>query len=181
MAAPDIQIVGLREVRRALRQVDEELPRELSRELKQRVAVPVATLIAARVPLGPGRKGHWRSEIRAGGNARGAYITWGRSAHRWRGWVEFGGDRVHSGAIKGTQRFAEITPTGLRRGRRVVIGTARGQRRAIIGDTSGAVISRRPYLPEGRYVYPTVKRAEPLARRAAERVIKDLARKAGLD
>lgn len=95
MLETKVVIHGLRDVRSALAKVDAAAPAALRRALKEEVAEPAAGRIRARVPVGPGAGGHWRSEIKAGATARGAHVTWGRSARPYAGWVEFGGTLRH--------------------------------------------------------------------------------------
>lgn len=84
-----VQVTGLREVIKTLRDIDAELPREVARALKERVAAPVAARIKAKVPVGPVRGGHWRDDIRASGTQKGAFIVWGRGDRVYPPLVEF--------------------------------------------------------------------------------------------
>lgn len=86
-----ITISGIPELKAALRHIDAQLPRELQRRLKQQVADPAAASIRAAIPVGPAAGGHWRSDISAGSNSKGAFVTWGRTERPYAGWVEFGG------------------------------------------------------------------------------------------
>ena len=95
----EVQIAGLREFRRALKEIDTQLPKELSKAMRTQVAGPVAARVQVGLPQRkrPRPRGQrpWATEIRPGGSAKGAYITWGRAGalRGARGWLEFGGKR----------------------------------------------------------------------------------------
>lgn len=91
MVQAEVQVEGLREFRSAIRKVDSDLPKDMRRAMRHDVADPVARRVRSRVPVGPGRGGHWRDIIRGGATQRNAYVQWGRAKVPYAGWVEFGG------------------------------------------------------------------------------------------
>ena len=138
-----IQVDGLKELKKQLREVDASLTKELRRELRS-VSQTAERAIRSNVPVGPARGGHWRTAIRAGATPTSAYVTWGRASVPYAPWLEFGGT--------------------LRR-RRPVSG----------GFTS----IPRTRTPQGRYVFPVVRRLQPLLERQAEAALDRVIRKAG--
>lgn len=108
MARPEIEIIGLKEVVRAFKQVE-----GATADLKlanKTAAQYVAERAASRVPV---RTGKLRSSIRAAGQARGGLVRMGSGRLPYAGPVEFGG---YPGS--------------------------------------------RPYVKEGRYLFPTAKEAK---------------------
>lgn len=91
MVTPEVEIDGLREFRRALKKVDKDLPKEMRATMRRMVADPIAAKIKTKVPVGPGKGGHWRDAIRGGATQRNAYIQWGKAKIPYAGWMEFGG------------------------------------------------------------------------------------------
>lgn len=152
MADQRIYVDGLRDLRRALQALDEDLDtraarNELRAELKE-VAELAAQRIRLRVPYDTSRRRkqrgvaeHWRDKISAGASQRSAYVTWGRGTVPYAGWLEFGGTRKGRGGGEAT----------------------------------------RPRTPDGRFVFPEVARARSvLERNLAERLDR-LIRRHGLD
>lgn len=85
-----VDVEGLSDFRRSLREVDRELPKELRAALRRDVADPVAGQVQTRVPV---KSGAWRKAIRGGATQSAAYIQWGRAKVPYAGWLEFGGKR----------------------------------------------------------------------------------------
>ena len=67
-----IQVTGLRELHRALKQMDAELPKELKGRMKA-IADRVASIVRGRLPS---VSGTMRRKTKAQANARGAGISW---------------------------------------------------------------------------------------------------------
>lgn len=109
MTRPAVEVVGLRELSRSLRQF-EDGAKDL-RTANKRAAEYVAEKAAARVPV---RSGRLQKSIRGAGQARGAVVREGTARVPYAGSVEFGG-----------------WPKG------------------------------RPFVPEGRYLFPAAKDATP--------------------
>lgn len=126
----DIRIEGLRELNKALREVDEALPKEMRSNLKA-VADRVASKAAGRVPR---RSGKLASSIRGLASQKSASIAEGTARVPYAGSFEFGG-----------------WPKG------------------------------RPYLKEGRVLFPTAQESEDEVVEAVTEAIEGLIRKAGLD
>jgi HK97 gp10 family phage protein len=84
MARPDVHIVGLRELRAALRAIDPKLQREVNRALRDAVT-PMASEARREAPK---RRGVLARSVRAGATAKGAFIG-ARAPHA--GIHEFGG------------------------------------------------------------------------------------------
>lgn len=84
MAAPKVHVVGLRELRSALRAIDTSLPREINAALREAV-LPIASHARADAPH---LSGALARSVRAGATARGAFIG-ARAPHA--GVHEFGG------------------------------------------------------------------------------------------
>jgi len=105
----EVYVDGIKQVRKALNGVEERTAKEVNQALRDKVAEPVAARVRQRVPRstitrrGGRKKQHWADKIKAGGNASGAYITWGRKSVPWAPWVEFGG------TIEQPNRGVEIT------------------------------------------------------------------------
>jgi HK97 gp10 family phage protein len=84
MAAPKVHVVGLRELRSALRAIDTTLPREINAALREAVQ-PIASDARSSAPH---LTGALARSVRAGATARGAFIG-ARAQHA--GIHEFGG------------------------------------------------------------------------------------------
>src|SRR5262245_58300761 len=70
MTAPKVHVVGLKQLRSALRAIDTSLPREINAALREAVQ-PIAYDASTRAPR---RTGRLARSVRAGATARGAYI-----------------------------------------------------------------------------------------------------------
>jgi hypothetical protein len=110
--ADTVVVRGLRDVQKALRDVDRELGPELRKGLNE-VAEIVAS--AAR-PLVPTRSGRARASIKVGSSQRAAQLKVGGTKAEYFPWLDFGGTvgRKHA--------------------------------------------TRRPFIKEGRYIYPTLRK-----------------------
>lgn len=88
MAQGAVEVEGLREFRRAVKQVSSDLEKDLKRAMKADVAQPLAEKVKSEVPT---RSGRWRGVIRGGATAKNAYIQWGKAKVPYAAWREFGG------------------------------------------------------------------------------------------
>jgi hypothetical protein len=88
-----IEVAGLREFQKGLKQLSPEIDKELKTELK---AVAEAIVPDARRRL-PSRTGRASGSIRAGADAKGPYIVGGKKAVPYYGWLDFGSRNPRSG------------------------------------------------------------------------------------
>lgn len=140
--ADTVQVRGLRELQRGLKQIDAELAKELRKGLNE-----VAEIVAgAARPLVPSRSGRARSSIKVGSSQRAAQIKVGGTKAGYFPWLDFGGS-TGKGHIHG-KAF------------------------------SGSV--RRPFIKEGRYIYPTLARKRDEVEEKLFDVIGRLVESAGL-
>lgn len=88
-----VRIVGLRELRRALRAAGELMPQMLNDELRS-----IAEIVAARARTKvPHRSGRTAASIRPVIARGGAAVRAGGARVPWYGWLDFGGVRRHMG------------------------------------------------------------------------------------
>jgi hypothetical protein len=138
MSAPiEIEIRGLREFTRGLRDIDRDLPKAV-RIANNKAAQVVVNAAKPRIPLGPGRRGHARDTLKAKSTRTAVRISAGGKRNPYYPWLDFGG-RV-------------------------------GIRRSV----------SRPFIKEGRYIYPQIRRHRDDIIRAHQDAIQDLLREAGL-
>ena len=81
-----VRVEGLKELRRALNQVDKELTKELRGELKE-IGDDVAADARRRVPT---RTGRARDSVRSGVSGNNAYVAGGKKKVPYYGWLDFG-------------------------------------------------------------------------------------------
>lgn len=90
MAGGRVEVEGLDELRKTLRQVgDKALPKELA-QANKRAAEIVARAAAAKVPH---RTGKSQKGIRALGSQREGRVRSGGARYPWLPWLDFGGKR----------------------------------------------------------------------------------------
>lgn len=130
-----IDVRGLRDLRRALKDVEETTPAALRDGLADLSGI-VADEARSRVP---DRTGRARASITVRKRSAGAAIATGGRAAPYEPWLDFGGRVGRAGSI------------------------------------------RRPFLREGRYVYPALKDKRPVINDRLDRLLGDLAAKAGFD
>lgn len=151
MAAKTIHVRGLKEVRKALRDVDKTLGPELRKGLNE---VAELVLDTAR-PLVPHRSGDARASLKAGSTETAVQIKAGGSKAPYWGWLDFGGT-VGEG--------------------RVSAGVSKKRAGGAFGGSAGK--QKRRYIPEGRYIYPTLRKRRDDIEEAfydvIDRVTKDL-------
>jgi hypothetical protein len=85
-----IEVHGLKEFRRNLRQMDRGLPKGL-RVAGNKAAALVVAGAKPLVPLGPARGGHARDSIRAASTQSSARVKGGGSRFPYYPWLDFGG------------------------------------------------------------------------------------------
>lgn len=130
-----VQVRGLKELQRSLRQIDKGLGPEMRKGLNE-----VAEIVAGSArPLVPVRTGKARASIKAGSSARGAAIKVGGTKAPYFPWLDFGG-RV-------------------------------GPEKSV----------RRPFIPGGRYIYPSLRRHRDDVETKLFEVLERLAAAAGFD
>jgi hypothetical protein len=98
MAAPQVQVVGLRALNRDLQRLtDDRGPlNKLMAQAGRTAAEPVAAATRSALPQGdrPGElTGRLAGDVRVTASRSGASVRMGRSSIRYAGWVEFGGTR----------------------------------------------------------------------------------------
>lgn len=99
-----VKVTGLRELSRAMKQVDTELPKEL----KARFLVVARRVVGVAQQRMPQRTGRAQASVKARATVRGASIAAGGTAAPYYPWLDFGGSvgRGHrpgaawSGAVK---------------------------------------------------------------------------------
>lgn len=132
MPGPAIQIRGLGELSRALKDVDDELPKELRRGLKA-IADKVASGIRGRAPKGP--SGKFSSRIVGRATQKSASISWPRTAVPYAGFVEFGNVTGRGGGIGP----GDSNPRPYRQEGRYIFPYVEDHRTAIEGDIQSLV------------------------------------------
>ena len=104
MAAKAIEVHGLREFRRALREAGQQFPKEL-RQANKEAAELVAPEVRRRAPKGPheggGRVQPIVASVRAGGTQRAGYVAVGGARSPHAPVYEFGGTlRRHASTVR---------------------------------------------------------------------------------
>jgi hypothetical protein len=85
-----IQVSGLKQFNRTLRQIDKDAPKGL-RLAGNASAQIVVDDAKPRVPLGPGRGGHAKSSIKAASTRTAARVRAGGKRFPYFPWLDFGG------------------------------------------------------------------------------------------
>lgn len=85
-----IEVHGLREFRRNLRQMDRGLPKGL-RVAGNKAAALVVAKAKPKVPTGPAKGGHARDSIRAASTQSAARVAGGGARYPYYPWLDFGG------------------------------------------------------------------------------------------
>lgn len=89
-----IQISGLKEFRRALKEMDGESNKRL-RLIGNDAAKLIVQDAAPKVPLGPGRKGHARYSIKVRSTQTAVRVAEGGNRYPYMPWLDFGGTIRH--------------------------------------------------------------------------------------
>jgi hypothetical protein len=153
MPAAEINVTGLRELRAALRQVDKTILPELRQGLKSAVDI-LATDVKTHVPHNSGRAA---ASVRSVASGNTIYLKAGGARAPYFGWLDFGG------------KLPDKRP----RTKRALSwdGATNPSMRA-----EGAT---RAKLPDGRYIYPALRRKTPMIVNKAADAFDDAARRAG--
>jgi hypothetical protein len=148
-----ISVQGMKELRKALRDMDGESQKEIRVALNQ-VAAGVAQGAARRVPV---RTGKARATLRAMSSQTETRIAAGGKKAPYYGWLDFGGTVGHGRVAGGSKKLAG-------------------------GATGGhAGATKRPWFPGGRYIYPTIAANRDSLAKAVEKQLVELARSKGLE
>jgi hypothetical protein len=89
-----IQITGLREFRKSLKEMDGDLAKRI-RLVGNDAAKLVVQDAAPKVPLGPGRKGHARYSIKVRSTQTAVRVAEGGKRYPYMPWLDFGGTIRH--------------------------------------------------------------------------------------
>ncbi|HVW34043.1 MAG TPA: HK97 gp10 family phage protein [Acidimicrobiia bacterium] len=143
MADNIIQVKGITDLRKALRDISKDLAKELRVGLNEAARI-VADEAATKVPR---RSGAAAASIKVGSTQTAANVKVGGTAAPYFPWLDFGGS------------------------------TGRGHQAGEPG--SGAV--KRPFLKEGRYIYPTLAEKRDEVTKKVDEVLERLAKQAGFD
>ena len=130
-----IQVTGLKDLRKALRDVAKDAPKELSAGLAEASEIVAS---AAR-PKVPARTGRAAASIKVRKQSTGAALAVGGARAGYFPWLDFGGRT--------------------------------GKHKSV----------RRPFLREGRYIYPTLRDKRPDVNAKVDEVLARLAVRAGFD
>lgn len=130
-----IRIDGLRDLQKALRQIDGESQKEL-RVVLNKAAKIVAEAAAVRIPR---RSGRAAASIKPRSGQREASVQGGGARVKYYGWLDFGGSVGRNNSVK------------------------------------------RPFLRDGRYMYPAYRDRKATVQEELERSLTGLVRKAGLE
>lgn len=147
-----VAVVGLKDLKRALRQVDVALPKQLRTAFKP-IAEHVVSEVRSKLPT---RSGEAAASVRPRASQTGAGIAFPAGGVPWRGvkadyfpWLDFGGTTGPGHVANGHNGYG------------------------------GSIV--RPIVKGGRYVYPTIKEQGPFIVEAAGKAVDDVAREAGFE
>lgn len=105
---PAVRVEGLRELRKALGQIDKDLPKQLRKRFKA-IGDEVAADARRTMPVDTGKA---RASVRSGVSGNNAYVQIGKKTVPYAAWLDFGG---------------VLKPTGRRRNRIVRQRRPRGR------------------------------------------------------
>ncbi len=160
MAIAEVNITGLKELRRALNKVDKTIAAELREGLKDSVNI-ISADVRAHIPKNTGRAA---ASVRAVSRGNTIYLVGGKASVPYFGWLDFGGQLPD----KRPNTKKALAWSGL--------VNAQGSPKGVM-SSRGAY---RPVLKQGRYIYPGVERNMPKVIDAAGDAFDSSARKAGL-
>ena len=160
MAIGQVNITGLKELRRALNKVDKSIAAELREGLKDSVNI-ISADVRARIPKDTGRAA---ASVRAVSRGNTIYLVGGKASVPYFGWLDFGGKLPD----KQPNTKKALAWAGLVNGK----GMPKG-----VLSSKGA---QRTVLKSGRYIYPAIERNMPKVIDAAGDAFDASARKAGL-
>lgn len=141
MSEMKVEVKGIRDLRKGLKQIEDDLPKELRDGLAE-VSEFVVGIAREKVPR---RSGDAADSMKVRKQSAAAAIAVGGSAAPYYPWLDFGGSVGRGRAGKGT----------------------------------GSV--KRPFLKEGRYIYPTLKEKRSVINEKVDKLIGELAVKAGFE
>lgn len=148
-----IEVHGLADLQKALRRIERTLPKELGAGLAE-----AAKIVAdAARPKVPRRSGDAQASIKVRKTQRAASLAVGGAKAPYYPWLDFGGTVGRGRVSAGNKQRAG----------------------GKFGGTAGSV--RRPVIPGGRYIYPTLKEKDTQIKAKVDEVIADLARRAGFE
>lgn len=105
--AGEIHVEGLKELRRALGQIDPQLQKNLRGRLKS-----IGDKVAERArQMMPKRSGRAASSVKSGVSGNTAYVQTGKKTVPYAAWLDFGGTLRPSGGRRGTQH-RQVIPGG---------------------------------------------------------------------
>lgn len=130
-----IEITGLRELQKALRDMDAKLPRKIRIALNQAAEL----VIGYARPRMPSKSGRARGSIKVRSSQRAARVAAGGARAPYEPWLDFGG--------------------------------AVGRKDA----------TKRPFLKEGRYIYPGLRANRDEITQKMSEALTELAREAGFE
>lgn len=148
-----VEVRGIIELRKALRDLDRDLPKEMAAGLAEAAAI-VGDEARRRVPR---RTGRAAESIKVRKQQSGAALAVGGAKAGYYPWLDFGGT-VGRGRIAG--------------GAKKLAGGATGGR-------AGSV--KRPYIPGGRYIYPALRDKDREVKAKVDEVLARMATKAGFE
>ena len=125
MMSAGIEIEGLKEFRKDLKRIDEELAKELRADLLV-IAREIAREAAARVAV-ISKTGKAAGSIRAGVSGNNAYVMGGKASVPYYGWLDFGGRNAISGRPRSVGPWKGSGP-GPERGRFIYPTIVRNRR-----------------------------------------------------
>ena len=153
MDAGEVRVVGVVELRKALRDIDKDLAKELAAGLAEAADI-VADEARAHVPR---RSGRAADSIKVRKQSAGASLAVGGTKAPYYPWLDFGGT-VGRGRVPG--------------GAKKLAGGA-------TGGHAGSV--KRPFIQGGRYIYPALRHKEAQVKAKVDEVMARMATKAGFD
>lgn len=130
-----IEVKGVKELQKALREIDKGLPKELAAGLAEASEI----VLRAAQPLVPVRTGKAAASMKVRKQQRGASIAVGGNKAEYYPWLDFGGSVGRKKSVK------------------------------------------RPFIKEGRYIYPTLRVKGDEVKAKVDEVIERLGRQAGFD
>lgn len=128
-----VEVRGIKDLSKALREIDKDLPKELGAGLAEAAAI-VADAARPKVPQ---RTGKAAASIKVRKQQRGAALAVGGSKAPYFPWLDFGGKTGRNNSV------------------------------------------RRPFVPGGRYIYPTLADKREQVNAKVDEVMARLAEKAG--
>lgn len=148
-----IRVVGLADLRKALRQIEQTLPRELGAGLAEAAAI-VADAARPKVPR---RSGAAQASIKVRKKQGAAALAVGGAKAPYYPWLDFGGTVGRGRVAAGNKQRAG------------------GE----FGGTAGSV--KRKVIRGGRYIYPTLREKDAEVKAKVDEVVVRLAKRAGFE